>query len=159
MADTVGLVEIGQEAPDFTLVDQHGEPVTLSDFRGRKNVVLLFYPYAFSSICTGELCTIRDRLTSFDNDDTVTLAVSIDHKFTLRAFADQEGYTFRLLADFWPHGAVAQAYGVFVEEKGAAKRGTFIIDKAGVLQWSVIHGMGEARDADEYEKALASLPA
>ncbi len=159
MADTVGLVEIGQESPDFTLVDQHGEPVTLSDFRGRKNVVLLFYPYAFSSICTGELCTIRDRLTSFDNDDTVTLAVSIDHKFTLRAFADQEGYTFRLLADFWPHGAVAQAYGVFVEEKGAAKRGTFIIDKAGVLQWSVIHGMGEARDADEYEKALASLPA
>ncbi len=159
MVETLGMVEIGQEAPDFTLVDQHGEPVTLSDFRGRKNVVLLFYPYAFSSICTGELCTIRDRLTSFDNDDTVTLAVSIDHKFTLRAFADQEGYTFRLLADFWPHGAVAQAYGVFVEEKGAAKRGTFIIDKAGVLQWSVIHGMGEARDADEYEKALASLPA
>lgn len=153
------MVEIGQEAPDFTLVDQHGERVTLSDFRGHKNAVVLFYPYAFSSTCTSELCTIRDRLASFDNDDTVTLAVSIDHKYTLRAFAEHEGYSFRLLADFWPHGAVAQAYGVFVEEKGAAKRGTFIIDKSGVLRWSVIHEMGEARDADEYEKALASLSA
>ena len=153
------MVEIGQQAPDFTLVDQHGEKVTLSQFRGDKNVVLLFYPYAFSSTCTGELCVIRDRLGSFDNDETVTLAVSIDHKYTLRAFADAEGYTFRLLADFWPHGAVAEDYGVFVEEKGAAKRGTFIIDKAGVVRWTVIHGMGEARDADEYEKALAALRA
>ena len=123
------LVEIGQEAPDFTLVDQHGEAVTLSQFRDNKNVVLLFYPYAFSGICTGELCTIRDRLTSFDNDETVTLAVSIDHKYTLRAYAEKEGLTFRLLADFWPHGEVAKEYGVFVEEKGAAKRGTFIVDK------------------------------
>ena len=153
------MVEIGQEAPDFTLVDQHGEAVTLSQFRGDKNVVLLFYPYAFSSICTGELCTIRDRLTSFDNDETVTLAVSIDHKYTLRAFAEAEGLTFRLLADFWPHGGVARDYGVFVEEKGAAKRGTFIIDKAGILRWSIIIGMGEARDADEYEKVLAGLAA
>jgi peroxiredoxin len=151
------MVEIGQVAPDFTLVDQHGEAVTLSQFRGDKNVVLLFYPYAFSGICTGELCTIRDRLTTFDNDETVTLAVSIDHKYTLRAFADAEGLTFRLLADFWPHGGVARDYGVFVEEKGAAKRGTFIIDKAGILRWSIIIGMGEARDADEYEKVLAGL--
>ncbi len=151
------MVEIGRAAPDFTLSDQHGESVTLSQFRGSNNVVLLFYPYAFSRTCTGELCVIRDRPTSFDNDETVTLAVSVDHKYTLRAFADHEGYTFRLLADFWPHGAVAKEYGVFVEEKGAAKRGTFIIDKDGVVRWSVIHGMGEARDADEYEKVLADL--
>jgi len=151
------MVEVGQEAPDFTLVDQHGAPVTLSDFRGSKNVVLLFYPYAFSSTCTGELCTIRDRLPTFDNDDTVTLAVSIDHKYTLRAYAEKEGYTFRLLADFWPHGSVAQAYGVFAQEKGAALRGTFIIDKAGVVRWTVFHPMGEAREADDYEKVLATL--
>ena len=151
------MVEVGQEAPDFTLVNQHGEPVTLSSFRGSKNVVLLFYPYAFSGTCTGELCTIRDRLPAFDNDDTVTLAVSIDHKFALRAFADRDGYTFRLLADFLPRGAVAQAYGVYDESKGAALRGTFIIDKAGIVRWSVLHGMGEARDADEYEKVLATL--
>jgi peroxiredoxin len=151
------MVEVGQEAPDFTLVDQHGEPVTLSSFRGSKNVVLLFFPYAFSGTCTGELCTIRDRLPTFDNDNVVTLAVSIDHKFSQRAFADRDGYTFPLLADFWPHGATAQAYGVFAEDKGAALRGTFIIDKAGVVRWSVLHGMGEARDADEYEKVLATL--
>jgi mycoredoxin-dependent peroxiredoxin len=151
------MVEVGQEAPDFTLVDQHGEPVTLSSFRGRKNVVLLFFPYAFSGTCTGELCTIRDRLPAFDNDDTVTLAVSIDHKFAQRAFAEKEGYTFPLLADFWPHGATAQAYGVFAEDKGAALRGTFIIDKAGVVRWTVLHGISEARDADEYEKVLSTL--
>jgi peroxiredoxin len=151
------MVEVGQLAPGFTLVDQHGQSVTLSQFRGAKNVVLLFYPYAFSRTCTGELSAIRDRLPSFDNDDTVTLAVSIDHKFALRVFADQQGYTFALLADFWPHGAVAQAYGVFVQEKGAALRGTFVIDKAGVVRWSVIHGMSEARDPDAYEKALAEL--
>jgi len=151
------MVEVGEQAPDFTLVDQHGEPVTLSDFRGSKNVVLLFFPYAFSGTCTGELCTIRDRLPTFDNDDTVTLAVSVDQKFAQRAFADREGYTFPLLADFWPHGAVARSYGVFVEDKGAAARGTFIIDKQGVVRWSVVHGIGEARDADAYEKALAEL--
>jgi mycoredoxin-dependent peroxiredoxin len=151
------MVEVGQEAPDFTLVDQHGEPVTLSSFRGSKNVVLLFFPYAFSGTCTGELCTIRDRLPAFDNDDVVTLAVSIDHKFAQRAFADKEGYTFPLLCDFWPHGATAQAYGVFAEDKGAALRGTFIIDKAGVVRWTVVHPIGEARDADEYEKVLATL--
>ncbi len=150
------MVEVGQEAPDFTLVDQHGESVTLSDFRG-KNVVLLFFPYAFSGTCTGELCTIRDRLPEFENDDTVTLAVSIDHKFAQRAFADRDGYTFRLLADFLPRGAVAQAYGVYDEGKGAALRGTFIIDRAGVVRWDVLHGMGEARDAGEYEKVLKSL--
>jgi len=153
------MVEVGQQAPDFTLVDQHGEQVSLSQFRGRKNVVLLFFPYAFSGTCTGELCTIRDRLPTFVNDDTVTLAVSVDHKFAQRAFAEKEGYDFPLLADFWPHGEVAKKYGVFVDDKGAAKRGTFIIDKDGVVRWSVIHDIGEARDADEYEKVLAELAA
>jgi peroxiredoxin len=151
------MVEVGHEAPDFTLVDQHGQRVTLSGFRGRKNVVLLFYPWAFSSTCTGELCVIRDRLPTFDNDDTVTLAVSIDSKYALRVFADQERYTFPLLADSWPHGAVARAYEVFVEDRGAARRGTFIIDKAGVVRWSVVLGIDEARDADEYARVLAGL--
>ena len=153
------MVEVGQQAPDFTLVDQHGEQVSLSQFRGRKNVVLLFFPYAFSGTCTGELCTIRDRLPTFVNDDTVTLAVSVDHKFAQRAFAEKEGYDFPLLADFWPHGEVAKKYGVFVDDKGAAKRGTFIIDKDGIVRWSVIHEIGEARDPAEYEKVLSDLAA
>ena len=151
------MVEVGQEAPDFTLVNQHGESVTLSQYRGDKNVVLVFFPWAFSGICSGELCSIRDRMGDFDNDDTVTLAVSCDAKFSLRVFAEQEGYKFQLLADHWPHGAAARAYGVFVEAKGAAKRGTFIIDKSGIVRWSVINEIGSARDPDEYEKVLSGL--
>ena len=151
------MVQVGQEAPDFTLPNQHGESVTLSQYRGSKNVVLVFYPWAFTGVCTGELCSIRDRMGDFDNDDTVTLAVSCDAKFSLRVFAEQEGYTFQLLADHWPHGAAAQAYGVFVEAKGAAKRGTFIIDKAGIVRWLVVNDIGDARDPDEYERVLSGL--
>ena len=151
------MVDVGQQAPDFTLVNQHGEQVTLSSYRGDKNVVLVFYPFAFSGICTGELCEIRDRLESFDNDSTVTLAVSCDSKFVQRVFADREGYTFSLLADYWPHGAVARDYGIFVDEVGAAKRATFISDKEGVVRWTVIHAIGEPRDAASYEEALAAL--
>jgi mycoredoxin-dependent peroxiredoxin len=151
------MVEVGTQAPDFTLPNQHGESVTLSQYRGDKNVVLVFYPWAFTGVCTGELCSIRDRMGDFDNDDTVTLAVSCDAKFSLRVFADQEGYKFQLLADHWPHGAAAKAYGVFVEEKGAAKRGTFIIDKEGIVRWSVVNEIPDARDPDEYERVLAGL--
>jgi peroxiredoxin len=151
------MVEVGQAAPEFTLSNQHGESVTLSQYRGAKNVVLMFYPWAFTGICTGELCTIRDRIDDFDNDDTVTLAVSCDAKFSLRVFAEQEKYTFQLLSDHWPHGAVAQEYGVFVEPKGAAKRGTFIIDKAGIVRWAIVNEIGQGRDADEYQRVLAGL--
>lgn len=150
-------IEVGQEAPDFTLSNQHGEPVRLADFRGTKNVVLVFYPWAFTGPCTTELCEIRDRITSFDNDETVTLAVSCDAKFSLRIFAERDGYTFNLLSDFWPHGETAKAYGVFNEEKGAALRGTFVIDKAGVVRYTVVNAIPDVRDPREYEKALAAL--
>lgn len=122
--DTTGLVAVpgvGQQAPDFTLANQYGEPVRLADFRGR-NVVLVFYPFAFSGICTGELCEIRDNLSVFEHADAEVLAVSVDSKYALRAYAGQEGYDFSLLADFWPHGAVAERYGVFDAESGMAIR-------------------------------------
>lgn len=150
-------VAVGQQAPDFTLPSQHGEPVTLSAFHGSKNVVLIFFPWAFSGICTGELCEVRDRITSFDNDETVTLAVSCDPKFALRIFAERDGYTFPLLSDHWPHGEVTQSYGVFNDELGVGYRGTFIIDKQGVVRYSVVHGIGDPRDPVEYEKVLTSL--
>src|SRR5438046_1225983 len=102
-------VEVGDKAPDFTLKDQHRQAVTLSDFRGMRNVVLLFYPFAFTGVCTGELCAIRDELPEFDNDDVVTLAVSTDTMHALRIFADQEKFEYRLLSDFWPHGEVAKS--------------------------------------------------
>ena len=151
------MVQVGQEAPDFTLANQHGESVTLSQYRGSKNVVVVFYPWAFTGVCTGELGSIRDRVGEFDNDDTVTLAISCDARFSLRVFAEREGYPFQLLADHWPHGATAKAYGVFVEAKGAAKRGTFIIDKAGIVRWSIINEISDARDLDEYQQVLRSL--
>ncbi|GAA0547049.1 peroxiredoxin [Actinomadura livida] len=152
-------VQVGDEAPDFTLPDQDGTPVRLSDFRGGKNVLLVFYPLAFSGICEGELCALRDdpaALAGPDGDPQV-LTVSVDSMFAHRAWADQQGYKFPLLADFWPHGKVAQDYGVFDEERGVAVRGTFLIDKAGVVRWSVVKGIPEARDLEEYRKAHAAL--
>ncbi len=150
-------VEVGQEAPDFTLRSADNEKVTLSSFRGVKNVVLVFYPWAFTGTCTGELCEIRDRIATFASDDVVTLAVSCDPRFSLRVFAEQQGYTFPLLSDFWPHGEVAQRYGVFDERAGAAIRGTFIIDKAGIIRYTVVNAIPDARDPDAYEAVLATL--
>jgi peroxiredoxin len=150
-------VEVGQEAPDFELRDQHGEPVRLSRMRGAKNVVLVFYPLAFSGVCTGELCALRDDFPEITRDDVELLAVSVDSTFALRTWADRDGFTFRLLSDFWPHGATAKLYGVFDEEKGVATRGTFIIDKAGIIRWEVVNPIPQARDIAEYQKALAGL--
>ena len=148
---------IGQAAPDFTLMNQHGESVLLSSFKGKKNVVVIFYPFAFSGICTGELCAIRDDLAAFENDNSELLAISCDPMYAQKAFAEQEGYKFGVLADFWPHGAAAKAYGVFNEERGCAIRGTFIIDKSGILRWQVVNGLGDARNIADYKAALATL--
>lgn len=148
-------VTVGQPAPDFTLVNQRGEAVTLSQLRGRK-VVLVFYPFAFSDICTGELCSLRDRRGDFD-DDTVLLGISVDTKHALRVFAEQEGLGFDLLSDFWPHGAVAQAYGVFLPERGMATRATFVLDREGIVRWAIVNGPGQARDPQDYRDALAGI--
>jgi peroxiredoxin len=150
-------LDIGSPAPDFTLKNQHGEDISLSSFRGAKNVVLVFFPFAFSGICTGELCEIRDNLAEFETDDAEVLAVSCDHFFSNRAFADRDGYTFSILSDFWPHGEVSRAYGVFAEDKGCAVRGTFVIDKEGVVRWTIVNGLPDARDLNEYAKALEEL--
>jgi peroxiredoxin len=151
-------VEVGGVAPDFELKDQHGTPVRLSDFRGGRNVVLVFFPLAFSGVCTGELCAIRDELpTLVGDDETQVVAVSVDSMFAQRAWSEQEGYEFPLLADFWPHGDVARAYGVFDEDRGVALRGTFIIDKDGVVRWKVVNPTPQARDIADYQKALAAL--
>ena len=148
--------EVGRPAPDFELSNQYGEPIRLSDFRGR-NVVVVFYPFAFSGICTGELCEIRDNIGAFEDSDATVLAVSVDSKFSLRAYAEKESYGFDLLADFWPHGAVARQYGVFDTQSGMALRGTFIIDADGVVRYVVVNPRGQARDLAEYRSALSTL--
>ncbi|WP_377271585.1 peroxiredoxin [Peterkaempfera sp. SMS 1(5)a] len=150
-------IEVGSQAPDFELKNQHGELVKLSDFRGEKSVVLVFYPFAFTGVCTGELCAIKEELPRLQNDEVQILAVSNDSPFTLRVFAEREGLEYPLLSDFWPHGSVSTAYGVFDEAKGCAVRGTFVIDKDGVVRWSVVNAIPDARDEQEYLKALAVL--
>ena len=147
---------VGEAAPDFELLNQFGEPVRLSELRGR-NVVLVFFPFAFSGICTGELCEIRDNLALFEGADAAVLGISVDSKFAQRAYAEKEGYAFDLLADFWPHGAVAEQYGVFDPDSGMARRGTFIIDAGGTVRYVVVNPRGQARDFTEYRSALAGL--
>ena len=150
-------VEIGDLAPDFQLNDQHGTPVRLSGLRGSKHVVLVFYPLAFSGVCSGELCAMRDSFPEAGREDVEVLTVSVDSMFVHKAWSDREGYQFGLLSDFWPHGDVARSYGVFDEERGVAKRGTFIIDKTGVVRWKVVNDIPQARDLADYSKALAQL--
>ena len=127
-------IAVGAVAPDFALKDQNNQEVRLSDFRGKKNVLLVFYPFAFSGVCHGELCEIRDNIGDFVNDDAELLTISVDAPYAHKAWASQEGYDFPQLADFWPHGEVARAYGVFNEDRGFALRGTFLIDREGIVQ-------------------------
>ncbi|HVA60150.1 MAG TPA: peroxiredoxin [Mycobacteriales bacterium] len=149
--------DIGAPAPEFSLRDSNLAEVRLTDFRDRRAVVLVFYPFAFTPTCTGELCAIRDDLASLENDRVQVLAVSCDPPATLRAFASSQSLSYPLLSDFWPHGAAARAYGVFNETIGAAVRGTFIIDREGLLRWQVVNAIPDPRDVAEYKTALAAL--
>jgi peroxiredoxin len=149
----------GQPAPGFELRDQHGRTVRLADFRGKKNVVLMFFPFAFTGVCTGELRAVQAGLPAFQNERTQLLAVSCDSMHALRVFSDAEGLDFPLLSDFWPHGTASRAYGVFAQDKGCALRGTFVIDTGGTVRWTVVNGLPDARDLHEYAKALQALGA
>jgi len=150
-------ITLGSPAPDFELKNQHGELVSLASFKGKRNVVVLFYPFSFSGICTGELCGIRDDLKAFQNDDVQLIAISCDSMFTQKVFAEKEGYEFPILADFWPHGAVAKSFGIFNEDRGCSVRGSFVIDKAGIVRWQVVNALGDARNIADYKAAIAAL--
>ena len=150
-------LQIGDHAPDFTLQDQHGQEIRLSSYAGTKAVLIVFYPFAFTGVCTGELTGFRDRLGEFDTDDTTVLAISCDTVYTQRAFADRDSIFFPLLSDFWPHGEVARAYGVFDEADGSAARSSFVVDKEGMVRWAVHNAMPEGRDLDEHLKQLTAV--
>lgn len=150
-------LENDTQAPDFELPNQYGEHIRLAEFRGKKPVVLVFFPLAFSSTCTSELCELRDNLALFQDNSVELMGISVDSKATLRAFAEQEGYDFTLLADFWPHGDVAKDYGVFLEEKGFSTRATFVIDVNGIIRASFITSPGQPRSLDEYRAALQQI--
>jgi peroxiredoxin len=150
-------IEVGQPAPDFTLKDQNNQEVRLADFRGRKAVLIVFYPLAFSRRCHGELTEVQDNLGAYANDDVQVLTVSVDSVYSHKVWAEQEGFDFPLLADFWPHGATAADYDVFDQERGFANRGTFLVDRDGVVRFAEMNGPGEERDQAAWRTALAAL--
>ena len=151
------MLDVGDEAPDFELRDQHAQLHRLADHRGKDNVLLVFFPFAFTGVCTGEMVALRDELPALEASGTVVYAVSCDTVASLRVFAEQEGLAFPLLSDFWPHGAVSTAYGVFNDTLGAAQRGSFVIDRSGLVRWVVRNELPDARNIGDYQKALADL--
>jgi peroxiredoxin len=151
-------VTVGDVAPEFSLPDQDKQLVSLADLRGAP-VLLVFYPFAFSGICTGELCQLRDELTHYTDAGVRVLAVSTDPVFSLKAFRQKEGFDFPLLSDFWPHGAVAQAYGVWNEKAGMALRGTFLIDADGIIAFAEVNQAGDAREQSGWKDAVSELAA
>ena len=151
-------LKVGDKAPDFTLRDQNGNEVTLSNYFGKKNVVLVFYPLSFTSVCDVQMPGYNQERQTFNGLNAQVFAISVDSVPVHRIWAEQlGGIDYPVLADFWPHGEVAQLYGVFDSERGIAIRGTFIIDKDGVVRWKVVNPTPQARDLTEYSKALAAL--
>ena len=151
------MIEVGRPAPDFTLRDQNREQFTLSSLRGAKAVLIVFYPFAFTGICTGELNRIRDQLPVFQNDDVQVVSISCDSVYSQKVFSLREELDFPLLADYWPHGEVARSFGVFNDDAGCANRGTFLVDRAGVVRFAEMKPIGEGRDADDWIAAIKTL--
>jgi len=148
---------VGTSAPDFTLKDQNNQEVRLADFHGRKAVLLVFYPLAFTGTCRGELTGIRDEIDTYVNDTVQVMTVSVDSTYSHKVWSLQQGFEFPLLADFWPHGGVAQAYEVFDPATGLANRGTFLIDEAGTIRFAEMLGPREPRDQKAWQQALRAL--
>jgi peroxiredoxin len=151
-------LSVGDAAPDFTLPDQDKQSVSLVDLRGTP-VLLVFYPFAFSGLCTGELCQLRDELAVYTDAGVTVLAVSTDPVFSLKAFKAQENLDFQLLSDFWPHGAVAQAYGAFNDKAGMAVRATFLVDAEGKVAFAEVNSPGDVREQSGWKDAVSTLAA
>jgi len=150
-------IRIGEKAPDFTLVDQARNAVTLSSFQGKRNVVLVFYPLSFTSICSVQMPGYNQERQRFDEHDAQVLGISVDSSAVHKAFAESVGVEYPLLADFHPHGAVAKAYGIFREDEGVAERATFVIDKQGIVRHAEVHEFGRVPDRAKAIEALSRL--
>lgn len=151
------LPAVGSIPPDFTLRDHFGADTVLSEFADRTPVVLVFFPLAFTSVCAGELCELRDNLGVFSAAGVEVFGISVDPMATLRAFADAEQIPFRLLSDFWPHGEVATRYGAFDPTRGTAHRATVLVNNSGRVASTFWSPHGEPRDLGAYRSALAAL--
>lgn len=156
-AESTRVPQVGELAPDFLLTNQRGESVRLSEAVADRHALLVFFPFAFSSICSGELLEIQLNVDQFVNERVNVYAISCDARHSQAAWAAHEGYFFPLLSDFWPHGEVARAYGVFDEESGMAVRGTFVVDPQMRIVWSLVNEPGEQRDIGVLHRAVKDL--
>ena len=139
-------IETGSEAPDFDLEVSRMERVRLADFRGHRNVLLVFHPFAFTPVCEEEARDLQENLPAFASAETDVILVSCDSSAARQAWKEKLDLTYTLASDFWPHGEATKAYGVFDETRGAPVRGTFLIDKSGVVVWSLVHDRDTRRD-------------
>lgn len=146
-------IQIGDEAPNFKLPNQHGEEIELTSLRG-KPVVLAFYPLSFSPTCTDELCELRDEFQIFEDSQAQLLGISVDSKFTQAAFSEAKGYQFDLLADFKPQGEVTRLYDAWLDEKGHGTRATYVINAEGTVVAKFVTSPGDMRPLADYKKAL-----
>jgi glutaredoxin-dependent peroxiredoxin len=153
-------IEVGQQAPDFTLYDSEKKQVTLSELKGH-NVLLLFFPLAFTSTCTKELCSVRDNIAWYNNVNAKVLGISVDSLHTLARFKEEQKLNFTLLSDF--NKNVSAAYGSLYETfgynmKGVSKRSAFVIDKRGVIRYTeVLENAGEIPHFEEIQQSLSQL--
>ena len=139
-------LQVGDQAPEFDLHIEKSERVRLSDFRGRSNVLLVFHPYAWTAVCTEEALDLQENLQSFRDAETELVFVSCDTPAARQAWKESLGAEYTFASDFWSHGSAAQAYGVFDETSGAPVRGTFLIDKEGIVIWSLVTEVSVRRD-------------
>ena len=152
MTMQAAAIETGSEAPEFELLVERSERVRLSDFRGRRNVLLVFHPFAYTAVCAEEAQDLEENLGSFEQAGTDVILVSCDAAPVRQAWKRELGLTYTVASDFWPHGEVARAYGVFDESTGAPVRGTFLIDRDGIVVWSLVN------DGDTRRTELVSAP-
>ena len=155
-------IQIGQQAPDFTLFSSSKEKVTLSDFNGKKNVLVLFFPQAFTGVCTTELCSVRDDIANYSNANAEVLAISVDSIFTLAKFKELQQLNFTLLSDFNKEVSTSyhSIYDSFTDMnmKGVSKRSAFIVDKAGIIQYAeVLESAGDIPNFAAINEVLAKL--
>jgi glutaredoxin-dependent peroxiredoxin len=155
-------IQTNQQAPEISLFDTEMKPVNLSDFKGQKNVLVLFFPMAFTGVCTKELCGVRDDIARYSNANAQIIGISVDSVFSLAKFKEEQGYNFPLLSDF--NKVASNNYGCIYDSftgmgmVGVSKRSAFVIDKAGLVQYTeILESAGDIPNFDAINEVLANL--
>ncbi|QYH36037.1 redoxin domain-containing protein [Salinibacterium sp. M195] len=150
-------IAIGAAAPEFQLRNQHGQTIVLGELLSRRSALIVFIPLAFSAICTDEVAQLNQWHDIAASAGVEILVISVDAMATLRAWADSQKIQLSLLSDFWPHGGVAEEFGVFLSKEGFASRVSFLVDQSGIVRDVIESPLGEARQFADYERAIVAL--